>query len=244
MSECVNPAEIQEGDLMAYVDGEADERVVNHIGRCALCAQEAEAYRRMQEILGVVVYRASCPSPETLGDFYLNALSPGQKLVVAKHLRECPHCAQELKEYSITSPEGISLGVMEHLKEAITSVIEPLLIPPRPQPAAVRGRTAHQRFYQADDLNIFIGFQPSTGRRGTLSGAIIPPDQRLTLLAGTQIGLFRQDEPMGSEHVNELGHFVFEDISPGEYDLTFDWQGQMILISKLVLSASEGIEAQ
>ena len=38
---------------------------------------------------------------------------------------------------------------------------------------------------------------------------------------------------MGSERVNELGHFVFEDILPGEYDLTFDWQGQMILISRI-----------
>jgi hypothetical protein len=163
---------------------------------------------------------------------------------VAKHLRQCPHCARELEEYSFPSPEGVSLGVMEHLKQAITSVIEALLIPSRPQPAAVRGRTAHRWFYRADDLNILIGFQPSTGRRGTLSGAIIPSDQRLTLLAGTQIGLFRQDEPMGSEPVNELGHFVFEGILPGEYDLTFDWRGQMILISKLVLSASEGIEAQ
>lgn len=225
---------------MAYVDGEADERVVNHIRRCAFCAEKAEAYRRIQEILGAVLYRASCPTSETLGDFYLNVLPPGQKLVVAKHLRECPHCARELEEYSITSPEGISLGVMEHLKETITGVIEALLIPPRPQPAAVRGRTAHQRFYRADDLNILIGFQPSAGRRGTLSGVIIPRwvwsgdlAQRLTSLAGTQIGLFRQDEPMGNEHVNELGYFVFEDIPPGEYDLTFDWQGKMILVSKI-----------
>ena len=167
-------------------------------------------------------------------------LPPGQKLVVAKHLRECSHCAQELEEYSITSPEGVSLGLMEHLKETITGVIEALLIPPRPQPAAVRGRAAHQRFYRADDLNVLIGFQPSSGHRGTLSGVIIPRwawsgdlAQRLTSLAGTQIGLFRQDEPMGSEHVNELGHFVFEDILPGKYDLTFDWQGQMILISRI-----------
>jgi anti-sigma factor RsiW len=236
---------------MAYVDGEADERVVNHIRRCAFCAEKAEAYRRMQEILGAALYRASCPLPETLGDFYLNVLPPGQKLVMAKHLRECPHCARELEEYSITSPEDISLGVMEHLKEAITSVIEALLIPPRLQPAAVRGRTAHQRFYRADDLNILLTFQPSASRRGTLTGVIIPRGawsgdlaQRLASLAGTQIGLFRQGEPMGSERVNELGHFVFEGILPGEYDLTFDWQGQMILISKLVLSASEGIEAE
>ncbi|MBL7183288.1 MAG: hypothetical protein ISS50_02435 [Anaerolineae bacterium] len=233
MSECVNSAEIEEGDLVAYVDGEADERVADHIRRCALCAEKAEAYRRIQEILGVVFYRASCPSPETLGDFYLNVLPPGQKLVVAKHLRECSHCAQELEEYSITSPEGVSLGIIEHLKETITGVIEALLIPPRPQPAAVRGRAAHQRFYRADALNVLIGFQSSAGRRGTLSGVIIPPEQRLTSLAGTQIGLFRQDEPMGSERVNELGHFVFEDILPGEYDLTFDWQGQMILISRI-----------
>jgi hypothetical protein len=240
MSECVNPAEIEEGDLMAYVDGEADQRVVNHIRRCAFCAEKAEAYGRIQETLRAVLHRTSCPSPETLGDFYLNVLPPGQKLVMAKHLRDCPHCARELEEYSITSPEDISLGVMEHLKETITSVIEALLIPPRPQPAAVRGRAAHQWFYRADDLNILSGFQPSAGRRGTLSGVIIPRGarsgdlaQRLSPLVGTQIGLFKQDEPMRSEPVNELGHFVFEDIPPGEYDLTFDWQGQMILISRI-----------
>jgi len=225
--------EIPGGDLMAYVDGEADKQVANHIRRCAFCAEKVQVYGRMQGRLVALFYRASCPSPETLGDFYLNVLPPGQKLVLAKHLRQCPHCARELQEYSIPPQESALPGLMERLKGTITGVIEALLIPPRPQPVRVRGRTAHQRFYRADDLNILIGFQPSAGRRGTLSGVIIPPKQRLTSLAGIQIGLFRQDEVMGIEPLNELGHFVFESIPPGEYDLTFDWQGQMVLISKI-----------
>jgi hypothetical protein len=45
--QCIAPQEIQEGDLLAYVEGDASPTVVRHIAKCSACAQEVESLREV-----------------------------------------------------------------------------------------------------------------------------------------------------------------------------------------------------
>jgi hypothetical protein len=42
---CIAPEEIQEGDLVTYLEGDTPPRVKDHIARYAFCAAEIEALR-------------------------------------------------------------------------------------------------------------------------------------------------------------------------------------------------------
>jgi hypothetical protein len=48
---CIDPSAICEGDLIRYVDGEAEDTIVDHIHRCPACVSEAEALGRLQAAL-------------------------------------------------------------------------------------------------------------------------------------------------------------------------------------------------
>jgi anti-sigma factor RsiW len=93
---CINPTEINEGDLMAYVDGTADQAVVEHVRRCPACAHQARELATLQAMLTARLYRASCPTPDQLIAYQRGELRDSEKLVVAQHVRQCPHCAREL----------------------------------------------------------------------------------------------------------------------------------------------------
>jgi hypothetical protein len=261
MTQCINPAEIREGDLSAYADGEAEPRVATHVRRCTFCQATVAVYRRMQPVLAVVLDRAACPAAETLGDFYLNALPAGQKLVVAKHLRECRQCAAELKEFDRPARRGEWLAGLKGLPGVLKGVLAATLVPLRPQ-AVPRGDVTRPHYYRAGDLNISIGYRPITDRRGVLSGVIISPLQSSLTpvtalcppvpprlggegggergegrsLAGIHVTLFRQGEEISLQPADELGRFVFEDVPPGEYDLAFDWDERVVLVTGIKAS--------
>ena len=228
MRQCINPDEIRPGDLSAYVDGEAEPRVAGHVRRCAFCAGRAAAYRRMNAALVVALDRAACPAAETLGNFCLNALPAGQKLVVAKHLAECARCAAELPAFDRPASTDDWLAGLKGLTAVLKGVLVAAPIPFRPQ-AAARGDVARQRYYQADGINISIGYRSETDRRGVLIGVILAP--AASAVAGLRVELFRGDEAVAAQVVDSLGHFVFEAVAPGAYDLAFDWGAQVVLVT-------------
>lgn len=45
--QCIAPQEIQEGDLLAYIEGDASPAVVRHIAHCTACAAEVESLREV-----------------------------------------------------------------------------------------------------------------------------------------------------------------------------------------------------
>ena len=98
MTECIEPELIKEGDLIAYVEGVADERVRDHVIRCTACADKVARLRQTSQALIGLMYRSSCPPPEVLGKYQLDLLSAGERLRIAAHVRSCSHCTRELDE--------------------------------------------------------------------------------------------------------------------------------------------------
>jgi anti-sigma factor RsiW len=55
--------------LIAYLDGEADEVIKQHIKACDFCAARLERYAALQSDLLGALYRLHCPGSQPLGDY-------------------------------------------------------------------------------------------------------------------------------------------------------------------------------
>jgi len=215
---------------MAYVDGIADDRIARHVQDCAYCAARAAAYRTLNRTLVAQLYRSTCPTPETLGDFHLNHLVPGQKLVVAKHLRTCALCQQELAQFGADSDDRSTVFHVVH--GAIRRLLEAMRLEAPIEPSYARGAVGRRQEFRVGDSRLIMGYQPGVGVHGRLAGLIVsasqpdwPADRRLRLQ------LFRDELLIAEQTFNDLGHFVFESITPGHYDLLIDWNDSLILIA-------------
>ena len=47
---CIAPHEIEEGDLLAYLEGDETMEIVAHVARCRFCQQELVALERMMDL--------------------------------------------------------------------------------------------------------------------------------------------------------------------------------------------------
>ena len=90
---------LTEGQLIACLEGEANETVKQHVETetCDACRARIEAYTDLQSGLLRALYRRRCPASQTLSDFHLGLLTGAEAAAVKEHLTECPHCAAELE---------------------------------------------------------------------------------------------------------------------------------------------------
>lgn len=94
---CSHPPALDDLDLIAAIDEEADEAVMAHLRTCAACAERAREYGELQYLLRARLYRALCPTSEELAAFQQRMLEGGRRAQLAAHLAECPHCSYELE---------------------------------------------------------------------------------------------------------------------------------------------------
>lgn len=227
MTECINPAEIQEGDLLAYAEGQASAEVQDHVRRCAYCAERTVLYERLDRRLQTGLYRVSCPSSDVLVRWQTHLLPPDEELGVAAHVRACSHCTRELRELAAVDDDLLYV-LLERL-QGVSRWLEATLVAAAPRPVELRGVAVPQRRYQADDLDIFVGSQMRPeGRR--LMGRLRSSAEEETQVAGIKVWLVQEERVLQSSLTGDRGHFVFADIPPGQYNLGFAWQGEAVLV--------------
>ena len=96
---CVFPPELDDKQLLAYLDDpDTHQETARHLEKCSYCREKAQALDGFQKRLTTRLYRITCPSPMELGEYHLRMLPANQNLVVAQHIRDCPHCSQEIAE--------------------------------------------------------------------------------------------------------------------------------------------------
>jgi len=188
----------------------------------------------IDDLLTAIFYRLSCPEPEKLGDYHLRRLSPGERLVVARHLRDCPHCARELEMYASPDEgaEGVLNGVLSPVeglsKDRLRGLISRVLwatpsVSDRLAPA-LRGGPYAQRLYQAEGVQIELQVQPATSgyRRQRLLGQVQP------ISIVTEVELWHESEVLESSAVDDEGYFSFDRLKPGAYTLCLRGDGMEI----------------
>ncbi|MGB9740004.1 MAG: hypothetical protein C0184_09280 [Chloroflexus aggregans] len=83
-------------ELIAAVDGEADETILAHLNECPLCRQRVATLRNLQHALRYRLYRVLCPSTDLLVDYCQGLLPPAQQARIAHHVASCPYCRSEV----------------------------------------------------------------------------------------------------------------------------------------------------
>jgi anti-sigma factor RsiW len=227
---CVDPTEIQEGDLMAYVDGVAEEAVVRHVRRCPACAHRVQALAGLGAALTANLYRRTCPKPDQLIAYQQSELEGNEKLVVAQHLRQCPHCARELAD--LAREERASLR--KRLRVAIET-LEAVLVPPRAQVAAVRDAEATRtapRVYRAGEIEIILSWQAvwAQPNQWDLSGQVCVEGWAPETIGGAWVELYRGADLIAIAAVDSGGRFAFAGVEPADYDLCLLWENRDIKI--------------
>lgn len=162
-TKCINPSEIAEGDLAAYLHGDATPEVLEHIVNCPFCAEQVEQLRVVDTHLLNSFYRDACPAAQVLADFALNRLSAPEKLRVAAHVRDCAHCSEEAASVrDLADEEPPSL--LERLREMLALAL--VAQPTAPTAIAARGE-GWQRRFEVDDFVITLSAQA-----GSLTGRV------------------------------------------------------------------------
>jgi hypothetical protein len=211
---CINPNEIEEGDLVAYLHGDASPHVIEHVARCAFCTEQVEQLRMVDARLLAAFYRDACPTAEVLAAFALNRLSATEKLRVAAHVRSCRACSEEvaaLRDLADETPPTLLARLRESL--ALALVARPVA----PVAAPVRGSGWRGRF-EVEDVVITLSAQPAglTGRvrRRDASAGVDYTGQAWLLSEEAAL-----DAQLPRSPIDERGRFQFAWPAPGSYTL-------------------------
>lgn len=197
---------------------------------------EQDQEKKMAALLHSHLYRRSCPAPEVLGLYQLDALSDEEKLVVGQHVRQCPHCQRELTELAtVDAPTSW----WERLRQA-KNLVEAQVVPtPQWRTAGLRGAGHPPQRFRTEALDIHLSQQPGYRHgRWMLLGRLEPRVQptsvaraakAATKIEGTKIWLI-QDEETWETMVAADHTFAFEELMAGTYDMVLDWNEQTVMM--------------
>lgn len=226
---CIHPAEIQEGDLVAFVDGLANDQVVQHILRCPACAQEVAELTALQSSLTAHLHRLSCPSAEQLFDYQHDEIGDNERLVVGLHLRQCPYCAHELA--SLVHEERKSR--LDQVREMF-QVLTAALVSRQWQAAGVRGPERGPlpipQVYRAGKVEVIVSQRPSHShpQQQDLSGLVHVEGQIPEAIGGSKAELYWDEGLIAITEINARGQFTFETLDAATYDLILLWGNREI----------------
>jgi hypothetical protein len=208
-------------DLLAYVDGEIDERRAAHVAGCAICSEQVAEYGARDARLSDTLFRLDCPDSQTLGEFVVEMLSAEQTLAMRMHLADCPNCTDE-----IAALRGLLRGDPRAAPVArpgpLARLIARLLPAPNPQLAGVRGAAVQEsETYIAGPVTVSIsltGTGAGSGRRYLLI-ALVVNEEEGSVPAGAVVRLMQGSTRVAEEQLDEGGNVVMDDLREGLYNL-------------------------
>jgi anti-sigma factor RsiW len=221
---CVFPPELDDRQLLAYLDGETDSQVAHHLAQCPHCRENASRLAHLQDQLTARLYRISCPSSLELGDYQLGLLSTARAVVIAQHVNECPHCKREvsmLREYLNGEIEPtMQAGLAKRVNIMIARLVRGgqgwAQSPSVPGVVGIRGGDEGPRIYQVDGVQLALEIQDDAGSPGrkVVLGLVTGLDS-----TGLRATLRQADQIVATTSADNAGNFVFSQLNPGNYQL-------------------------
>ena len=231
---CISPPELSDRQLLEFLDGEAEPEISHHLGICQYCRNKADALARLQNGITARLYRITCPSPLELGEYHLQKyhiriLPSPQMLVIAQHVRECPHCEAEVAQ-------------LENFLKDLTADVKPGLTPVRvliarllggsgegaaPMPA-LRGEGKGPIILEAEGVVITLDVGPGADGQVSILGQVAADEQ--DQWTNALVELQQADIPPQTTSLDDLGAFRLEAVRPGA--------------ARIMITSTEGVVIQ
>lgn len=248
MNRCVSPPELDEHLLLRYLDGERNADVMTHLNKCSFCRERGRKLAQLQNRLAAQLYRLTCPTSIELGDYLLDLLPGSQSQLIAKHLRECPHCTKEiaqLKDYIMDLSPAAKPGLLDQARVIIARMIGGIqpgeLLSGQlggaalaPAYATLRGGDQGPITLQADGILIILEIEPAAEGRIAVIGQLASDEQDSWIAA--KVELFENGELLASDSLSDIGAFRFEGILPGAVELKITPRSGPIVLANIAIA--------
>ena len=187
MANNTNPNKIEDRQLLAYLDGEADKETADRIEASEEYLQRARELARMENHLKAQLFRVDCPEAMELGEYQLGLLNRKRSKGIEQHIKECPHCARELDQLRAFLQEGMPQA-KETWLNGVKVLIARLLgetqessmqggLALSPVYVSLRGESRRPMTLEADGVLIMLEFQPTEDRKVNLLCQLAADDQ-------------------------------------------------------------------
>ena len=232
---CISPPELSDRQLLEFLDGEAEPEITHHLGICQYCRNKAGVLARLQNGLTARLYRITCPSPLELGEYHLQKydlrmLPSSQMLVIAQHVRECPHCEAEvaqLENFLKDLTEDVKPGILSPVRVLVTRLMggpgEGAALKP-----ALRGVQKGPVILEAEGIVITLDVEQASDGQVSILGQVAADDQDQWTNASVE--LRQTDRQPLTTSLDDLGAFRFETVRPD--------------VTQIMITSTEGVVIQ
>lgn len=232
--QCLNPATLQDGDLLAFLDGAAPAYVGAHIAACGACQETLTHLQEMELLFDAALFRHACPSGEELLGYQMALLPRQEHTTIQRHLKQCAHCQEEVVGFDEIAPSPPPF--LARLKEKGKQILSGMQLSFPKQPAfALMGDEQQQRLYQAQSYQITVALDSPVAATNLwqLEGQLVNEEDPLMDFKG-HVSLRAGDVEIARDQIDEFGYFELENITPGQYDL-------LIELPDLILSIESSV---
>jgi len=260
---CYQPPALDDLALIAAIDGEASPEMMVHLRACVSCAARAQHSATLQGLLRERFFRMFCPTTDELITFHNGIFVGEQQVSIAAHVADCPHCHRELDLLKQITSEGTTGRSPPFFSQALHATVIPQSHISTHQPAvtqlrrviaemlrfeipttlaeaygAPRGPARTDQYaYQAENLQITIDVQRLVNRadRRVLIGTLFLDDALPQGGCQASAYLAHTNQLIRTTELDELGNFVFDDLSPGSYRLSLRLPDREVVIETISL---------
>ena len=217
MADSSSSREIQDSDLLAYLEGTADQTTRELIEHSAIHQQRVKELASQQTALKTQLYRQTCPELYELDEYFLGTIAKQNKYKIEQHLQKCPHCIRELTQYEafLDKPtmaprwvDRIKIVIAQLLDNGQFNALQPALV--------ARGSEAEPVIYEGDGILISLNIQDDVDHPGykSVMGFIVGMEEDLI-----QTHLWQGGQHHSITTVSDSGNFSIDGLLPGTYEL-------------------------
>lgn len=226
---------IEEGELLAYLEGTVDPEVADRIARSPDLLSEVGRLRAMDALLHSALHRASCPDLDDLLRYQAGLLTKAEQQRIKRHAAGCEACREELAHLAEPLAAPASPSIAERLTDVGKRILTAFLQPGTPQPAlALRGNEQRRYEYHAGDYQVVLALVPPVAGEniwqieGQLLGYAAEEHD-------TPVRLLRGGAVVADDRVDEFGFFGFAPLEPGSYTLQIELLSEYIVIEEIAV---------
>jgi hypothetical protein len=176
------------------------------------------------------LYRFDCPDAQTLGNYQLELLEPGESTRIAAHAVDCDECRDELRTLRafLAMPTLVADPPLAGARRFIATLLMPA---PGLALGGLRGaRDDSTRVFEANDVSVSVGRAHTDG---SLLGLVVAAGLAPESLEGREVRLMPREGAPVRATLDDLGNFEFSNVAAGRYILEVDLPDGILVIEEL-----------